>query len=734
MKKQTSRVLMLLTVILTLAVVFGMSASAKTVTSGDFIFETSSSGAVLTGYKGTSASVEIPSKVSGKPVTEIGAEAFWQNKTMTSVTIPSSVNVISYAAFNECTALKKVVVPSSVVKIDDSVFWYCTSLKTVIIPDSVIMIGKDAFKGCGNLTVYATSGSVAEEYIKSIGYVKLGYRYATDIKLNYTSLTVGLTAERQLKVTLSLEALYNSKVTYKSSDEKVVTVSSKGVIKAVGIGKATVTATTADGSKLSAKCDITVNPQKVKTLKTTSVTADGVALKWSTTTKATGYQVYKYNETSKKWEKLANSSKTAYTDKKVSMGDTAKYKVRAYTKISSKVYYGEYSPVLTAGMSKPGAVSKLTAAAAENYVKLTWTKVENANGYRVLIYDNKTNKFTRKTSTSALNAKITGLTPNTEYKFAVQAYYKASSGDVTYSDKQKEVSFSTRPVNVGGLKYDESAVYFDKISLNWSPVKNVTGYEILILNTATKAEQTKTVPYGESAYTVSGLNPGTKYTFKIRAYTVRGTATTYGYYSSAVSAKTIALPATKQAAFDGFIEALNNTKNFNGNAVLFKEVAFTDFSGDRNDTIIESMAKAGANTYMITDGKTTDGAGVTSLVGPVNKNCTLDFSDIKSENMSYKGNGSGYEVTFTIDAEYADAAKNSKITTAIDWDAIEDMASGFSLTSCLYEGTKVTAKIQNGVISHMEISMPVKVSFRTGAIHTYTFNQTIVTTVAFVTV
>lgn len=218
MKKQTSRVLMLLTVILTLAVVFSMSASAKTVTSGDFIFETSSSGAVLTGYKGTSASVEIPSKVSGKPVTEIGAEAFWQNKTMTSVTIPSSVNVISYAAFNECTALKKVVVPSSVVKIDDSVFWYCTSLKTVIIPDSVIMIGKDAFKGCGNLTVYATSGSVAEEYIKSVGYVKLGYRYATDIKLNYTSLAVGLTAERQLKVTLSPEVLYNSKVTFSSDD------------------------------------------------------------------------------------------------------------------------------------------------------------------------------------------------------------------------------------------------------------------------------------------------------------------------------------------------------------------------------------------------------------------------------------------------------------------------------------------------------------------------------------
>ena len=734
MKKQTSRVLMLLTVMLTLAVVFSMSASAKAVTSGDFIFETSSSGAVLTKYNGTATSVEIPSKVSGKPVTEIGGEAFWQNKTMTSVTIPSTVKTIGYAAFNECISLKKVVIPSSVTKLDDSVFWYCTALKTVIIPESVKTIGKDVFKGCNNLTAYTIAGSKGEEYIKTLDYVKLGYRYASAIKLNYSTLAVGLTAERDLKVTLSPEVLYNSKVTYKSSDEKVATVSSSGKIKAVGIGKATITVTTADGSKLSAKCTVTVNPQKVKTLKTTSVTADGVALKWSTITKATGYQIYKYNETSKKWEKLTNSSKTAYTDKKVAMGDTVKYRVRAYTKVSSKTYYGEYSPTLTVGMSKPGAVPKFTAAAAENYVKLTWTKADNANGYRVYLFNTKTNKFERKTSTTALNVKITGLKPNTEYKFAVQAYYKASSGDVSYSDSQKEVTVATRPASVSGLSYDDAAVYFDKITLKWKAVDGVTGYEIHVLNTSDKTEQTRKVPAGETTYAVSGLNPGTKYTFKIRAYTTRPTDTTYSYYSSTVSAKTIALPATKQAAFDGFVEAINSTKSYNGNAVLYKDVAFKDFSGDRNDTIIESMAKAGSNTYMFTDGKTADGKGVTAFVGPENKNCTLDFTDIKSETMTYKGNGSGYEVTFTVGAEYADAAKNSKITTAIDWDKIEDMASGFSLTSCLYEGTKVTAKIQNGMISYMEISMPVQVTFKTGSINSYTFNQTIVTTVAFVTV
>lgn len=732
MKKSFSKALLLFMVILTLTVIFGVSASAKTVTSGDFIFETTSSGAVLKSYTGNSASVEIPSKVSGTTVTEIGAEAFWQNKTMTSVTIPSGVKTISYAAFNECTSLKKVVIPSTVTKIDDAAFWYCTSLKKAVIPASVTVIGKDAFKGCNSLTAYVVSGSKGEEYIKSLSHVKLGYRYASEIKLNYTTLSVGLTAERQLTATLSPDELYNSKVTYKSSDEKVATVSSSGKIKAVGIGTATITVTASDGSKLSAKCTVTVNPQKAKTLKTSSVTANSVSLKWSTVTNASGYQVYKYNATTKKWEKLTNATKTTYTDNKVSMGDTAQYKVRAYTKVSSKTYYGEYSPTITVGMSKPGVVPKLTAAGAENYVKLTWTKADNANGYRVYIFDTKTNKFVRKTSTTALEAKITGLTTNTEYKFAVQAYYKPDSGDAIYSDNQKEVSVATRPASVSGLKYYENAVYFDKITLSWKAVDGVTGYEIHVLNTVNNSEQTKLVPYGDTTYVVSGLNPGTKYTFKIRAYTTRASEKTFSYYSSTVSAKTIALPATKQAAFDGFVEALNNTKNYGGNAVLYKDVAFKNFSGDRNDTIIESMAQAGSDTYTFTDGKTSSGAGVTAFIGPANQSCILDFSDIKSETMSYKGNGSGYEVTFTIGAEYADAAKNSKITTAVDWDAIEESANGFSLISCLYEGTKVTAKIQNGLISYMEISMPVKVSFKTGFINTYTFSQTIVTTTAFV--
>jgi hypothetical protein len=734
MKKHFSRSLILIALIVSLMAFMDLSASAKEIKSGDFIFETASSGATLKEYKGKASAVEIPSSVENYKVTSIGAEAFWQNKTMASVEIPSTITSIGKQAFSECTALTEIVFPSSVKNIGDNAFWYCTALKGVVIPESVISIGTDTFKGCDNLTAYIIEGTYGEEYIKSLGNIKIGYRYAKEMKLNYTSLTIGLTAERQIEVAFTPEVIYSSEVTYKSSDTKVVTVSSKGVVKAVGMGKATITVTSSDDSKLSKTISVTVNPQKVKTLKKTEMTSESISLKWSKVADTTGYKLYKYNSKTKKWDCITTTSKNYYTDKNVKMGDTPQYKVRAYAKLKTATYYGAFSSVLKLTMAKPGTVSALDIAAAENYAKLTWKAAENANGYRVYLYDTKTESFVKKASTTSLSAKITGLKDNTEYKFAVQAYYKSSSGDVVFSDKQIEASVATRPVSVGGLTYDKNNVYFDKITLSWKPLGNISGYEIHILNTATKQTQTKTVAADKTSYTLSALSSETKYTFKIRAYTQRESGTVYSYYSSTVSVKTLSLPATPQAAFDSFIEALNNTKNYTDKAVLYKDVAINNFSGDKNDTILRNIAVASTDIYRFTEGKTSDGKTVSAFIGPESINSNLGFADINASSVRFKTNGSGYDITFTLNSEGSSADKNSLITNAVDWSKVKNAASGFNLVSCNYTGTTVTAKIQDGLVSYMEISMPMEVSFKTGLAKTYSFSQTIVTTTAFVTV
>ncbi len=225
MKKGVLKSLTYVVFVFSIMCAFMLCANAKEVVSGDFKFEVSSTSATLKEYTGTKASVTIPSKVSGVSVKKIGAEAFWQNRTMTSVTIPSTVTVIEEAAFNECTALKKVVIPSKVKTIESGAFWYCTGLKKVVIPKSVTKIGENAFKGCNSLTAYVEKGSYAETYIKKLDYVKLGYRYASSMKLSSTSVSLAVGSEATLKATLSPSVLYNSAVSYKSSNTAIAKVS-----------------------------------------------------------------------------------------------------------------------------------------------------------------------------------------------------------------------------------------------------------------------------------------------------------------------------------------------------------------------------------------------------------------------------------------------------------------------------------------------------------------------------
>ncbi len=82
-------------------------------------------------------------------------------------------------------------------------------------------------------------------------------RQAESIALDKTSATLKVSETTTLTATVLPETTTVKDVTWTSSDNEVATVDN-GVVTAVGIGKATITATTADGSGLSASCEISV--------------------------------------------------------------------------------------------------------------------------------------------------------------------------------------------------------------------------------------------------------------------------------------------------------------------------------------------------------------------------------------------------------------------------------------------------------------------------------------------
>ena len=111
-------------------------------------------------YKGSSAAISpkptgtvtIPSMLGGKPVTSIGAYAFYNCKNLTSMTIPDGVTSIGKSAFYNCRALTSVLIPNGVTNVGERAFYGCREMASLTIGDGVVDIGEWAFYNCRALT------------------------------------------------------------------------------------------------------------------------------------------------------------------------------------------------------------------------------------------------------------------------------------------------------------------------------------------------------------------------------------------------------------------------------------------------------------------------------------------------------------------------------------------------------------------------------------------------------
>ena len=193
-------------------------------------------------------------------------------------------------------ALKvKTVTPSDAN--NKSVTWTSSNKKIVTVDTkgNIKAIGK----GTAVITAAAKDGSKVTATCKITVKVPV-----TKITLNKTALTInkGKTANLKVKAISPADAS-NKAVTWTSSNKKVATVNAKGVVKAVGKGTATITATAKDGSRKKAACKVTVRQpvtrltinkttaalQKGKTMTLKAVAApsnaDNKKVKWTTSNK-----------------------------------------------------------------------------------------------------------------------------------------------------------------------------------------------------------------------------------------------------------------------------------------------------------------------------------------------------------------------------------------------------------------------------------------------------------------
>lgn len=79
-----------------------------------------------------------------------------------------------------------------------------------------------------------------------------------EITLSSTSLILPVSHEKQLTATVQPLSATNKKLNWSTSNDKVATVTADGLVKAVAVGKATITATATDGSGIAATCAVEV--------------------------------------------------------------------------------------------------------------------------------------------------------------------------------------------------------------------------------------------------------------------------------------------------------------------------------------------------------------------------------------------------------------------------------------------------------------------------------------------
>ncbi|HBI51959.1 MAG TPA: hypothetical protein DDX72_04170, partial [Ruminococcaceae bacterium] len=115
---------------------------------------------VIARYKGTGGDVVIPSVINGITVTGIESYAFYNCKSITSITVPDTVTSIGSYAFKDCTSLTDITIPRTVTSIESGLFYNCTSLERITIPDTAVSIGDAAFSYCTGLKSISIPDSV----------------------------------------------------------------------------------------------------------------------------------------------------------------------------------------------------------------------------------------------------------------------------------------------------------------------------------------------------------------------------------------------------------------------------------------------------------------------------------------------------------------------------------------------------------------------------------------------
>ena len=328
-----------------------------------------------------------------------------------------------------------------------------------------------------------------------------------------------------------------------------------------------------------------------------------VKLAWSAVDGVTGYEVYR--KTSSSYKKIATvtNGKTSYSDTKVTAGTAYTYKVRAYKTVNGSQVYGDYSNEASATPALE-APQITVRNASYNSVTITWNQISGAHGYKVY---RSTKKDSGYRAVKTVNDKTTitctdkKLSVGTKYYYKVCAFRTVGDKNVAgnYSDVQsikaapEAVTLKSEAAGATAIKLTWNKVNMPSTGGGYAVYQVVNGADQLVKRCSTKS----------TSYTVTGLTPGQKYTFKIVSFAKdKNGKRAYGGTSNELTATPKLLPVTidtiKSGKYNSVVLSWNVTSAGDEDGYIVYRAASKKGSYKQIGTV---KRKSGAMTGSYTD-------------------------------------------------------------------------------------------------------------------------------------
>ena len=133
-------------------------------TSDGYTYTTRGGKAVITGYTGSSAVLNIPARAGNCPVTAIGTNAFFGSgqDRITEAHVPEGVTELGPRAFFSCWNMTALTLPTTLKTIGNMAISSCDALTSLTLPEGLTAIGEDGLAQCNSLTSLNIPSTVRE--------------------------------------------------------------------------------------------------------------------------------------------------------------------------------------------------------------------------------------------------------------------------------------------------------------------------------------------------------------------------------------------------------------------------------------------------------------------------------------------------------------------------------------------------------------------------------------------